>query len=222
MTAESRRRPIVFGAPSMAGVRGPARDRIDLRSPARRGDFEALSGGSPGTVLLVDGFFGGALAVSPTECRELINQGWTLCGASSMGALRASELWPVGMIGIGDIFSLLRLEIVSADDELAVAYHPSTFVELTASIVHVRSVLFSAAAGSVSGAVVGRALSVAREIYWMDRDWSLLFNRWVAEGIPMGFVDRARILAKRRRCHPKVRDATLAVQLLLTKVWPGL
>ena len=134
-------RPIVFAGPSLARLPAPLRERIDLRPPVRRDDLTALLKLPPGRAVIIDGLFGQSLAVTPTECRELLLAGWTLWGASSMGALRASELWSLGMMGVGDIYLMMRSGVVTADDEVAVGYHPDTHEELTASLVHVRAVL---------------------------------------------------------------------------------
>src|SRR5262245_52797920 len=115
--------PIVFGGPSLSSVSEQHLKAVELRPPAARGDLAALLTREPGTALLVDGLFGSSMAVSPAECRDLLMNGWILCGAASIGAIRAAELWSVGMIGFGEIYSLMRLDKIQRDDEVAVAYH---------------------------------------------------------------------------------------------------
>jgi TfuA protein len=212
--------PIVFAGPSLAQLPAVTRGRIELRPPARRGDLEALiQRDRPGVVVLIDGLFGWSLAVTPTECRELLLAGWTLCGASSIGALRASELWSVGMIGIGEVYAMLRLGHIRADDELAVAYHPDTHEELGASLVHVRYVLDRIERHLPSPEVAPRALALARELYWLERSWPRLFARWREHGITDGVIERARAASRDPRCHPKVLDAELAVRTVLASTW---
>ena len=45
-----------------------------------------------------------------------------MAGSSSMGALRAAELWPYGMRGVGEVFRLYRDLVVTGDDEVAVIH----------------------------------------------------------------------------------------------------
>jgi hypothetical protein len=213
-------RPIVFAGPSLAHLPAAARAAIDLRPPARRGDLEALQRyDRPGVALLIDGLFGWSLAITPTECRELLLAGWTLCGASSMGALRASELWSVGMIGIGEIYGMLRLGHIRADDELAVAYHPDTHAELGPTLVHVRAVLDRLQPHLPRPGLARQALELARQIYWLERSWPRVFASWRAHGIEEAVIERAHRAALDARCHPKVQDAELAVRSVLADLW---
>jgi hypothetical protein len=212
-------RPIVFAGPSLAHLPAAERARLDVRPPARRGDLEALLQREPGVAVLIDGLFGWSLAVTPTECRELLLAGWTLCGASSMGALRASELWSVGMVGIGEIYTMLRLGHIRADDEVAVAYHPDTHAEISASLVHVRYLLDRAERHLARQGVAVRALELARAIYWMERSWQRLFAAWREHGIDEAVIEYCRAAAADVRRHPKVFDAELAVRSVLAGIW---
>jgi hypothetical protein len=213
-------RPIVFAGPSLAHLPAATRSLVELRPPARRGELEALlQRDRPGVVVLIDGLFGSSLAVTPTECRELLLAGWTLSGASSIGALRAAELWSVGMIGIGEVYAMLRLGHIRADDELAVAYHPDTHEELGASLVHVRYVLDRIKPHLPHPDVAHEALALAREIYWLERSWPRLFMRWREHGIGDAVIERARAASRDARCHPKVLDAELAVRSVLAGIW---
>lgn len=211
--------PVVFAGPSLRGLSHAERTAIDLRPPAKRGDIEALLQQRPGTALIVDGLFGSQMAVTPTECRQVLEAGWRLCGASSIGALRASELWSVGMLGLGEIYALLRLGVVDADAEVAVAYHPETFAELGASLVHVRAVLALAIQRGLERERARLMLDVARELYWAERSWSLLAATWRAAGMDPKQIAVVLELGKDPAHHPKVRDAEHSVRALLADVW---
>lgn len=52
-------------------------------------------------------------------------------GASSMGALRASELWRYGAVGIGSIFEAYKNGEVQDDAWVAMTYDPDTYRPLT-------------------------------------------------------------------------------------------
>ncbi|GAC1578246.1 MAG: hypothetical protein NVS3B20_09450 [Polyangiales bacterium] len=211
-------RPIVFAGPSLSAVPDAEVARLDVRPPAKRGDLEALvASTTPRTVLLLDGLFGSSLAVAPMECRHLLAAGFTLCGASSMGALRASELWSLGMIGIGEIYAMLRVGGVADDDELAVAYHPDTHREITVALVHVRALL-----AHVGSPLADRmlALKVARSVFWMERSWNRLFEAWHVAGLPSVLAQEVRGFAGLPAMHPKARDAQLAVHCILEELWP--
>lgn len=216
-----RKRPIVFGAPSLCEVPAERRARLDIRPPVRRGDFDPLlEEAHPGTVVIIDGIFNSSLAITPTECRQLLQRGWRLIGASSMGALRANDLWSVGMIGIGDVFTLYRLGVLRSDADVAVALNAKTFEEVTASIVHVRAVLSSLEQrGEISGAEARRFLQMSREIYWFERYWDDLVAVWRRNGLPSAAGESAHRLIADPLHHPKKRDAHLAINSVLAYRW---
>jgi hypothetical protein len=212
----------VFAGPSGASLQERYAQECRFRAPIRRGDLDALvSEEPPGVVLILDGLFASQLAVTPAECRAALFRGWTLIGASSLGALRAAELWSVGMIGVGDIFNLLRLGILSADAELAVTYHPDTFEELTVSLVHVRAFLAGSKLPGVSDAALELAFAAAQGIYWAERSWASVVAAWASHGLPDVLLTEARLEARRPMHHPKRHDAELALQTLLGRTWVG-
>lgn len=216
----AERAPIVFAGPSAADLPSWMAERIDLRPPAARGDLEALiAEAPPGRVVLIDGLFGASMAVSPTECRMLLEEGWQVLGASSMGALRASELWSMGMIGVGEIYTMLRLDVVTADAELAVCYHPDTFEEISVSLVHLRAVLAGLATRPSVAEATPALLAAARRLYWPERSRPALRRAWREEGI--SDPDVALVLERLAdpRAHPKHNDARLAIRTALAASW---
>lgn len=71
---------------------------------------------------IVDGLFGNTPSVWHKEILYAISEGVEVVGAASMGALRATELWQFGMIGLGRIFRLFRSGAWTDDDEVAVIH----------------------------------------------------------------------------------------------------
>src|SRR5262245_35548505 len=96
--------PVVFLGPSMPLADARRILDADYRPPVRRGDLEALPGGT--LVGIVDGVFDQSLAVSPREIRDALERGVRILGSSSMGAMRAVELGAFGMIGVGRVFKI--------------------------------------------------------------------------------------------------------------------
>ena len=78
---------------------------------------------------------GGALRV----CRTGVH----VFGASSMGALRAAELHPFGMVGVGRVFEGYRAGVYEDDDEVAVVHasEEAGFAPLSEAMVNVRHAL---------------------------------------------------------------------------------
>lgn len=67
-------------------------------------------------VVIIDGVFHQTPAVSPSEIMDALRRGMLVYGCSSMGALRAAELWPHGMHGHGKIFEWAKSDRNFRDD----------------------------------------------------------------------------------------------------------
>ena len=77
--------------------------------PARQGDiYRAVRALRPVAVGLVDGRFLDTGTVWHREILWALSEGVHVFGAASMGALRAAELAPFGMRGIGQVFAAYR------------------------------------------------------------------------------------------------------------------
>ncbi|MDR5822801.1 MULTISPECIES: TfuA-like protein [unclassified Caballeronia] len=218
MLLQRRECPVVFGGPSLRLARDMHADRFDYRPPARRGDLHRLLAENPGRrgcALLTDGVFGESMAVSPSECIDLLQAGWMLFGASSMGALRAADCSQVGMVGIGDIFFAYRTGYYRSDADVAVLYQADTQNEISMSLAHadhlVRELALRYPINDIGRRFLLRAL---REVPWYDRSPAL-----AADIIARCFGEPAlhsEVLSLWRdpRHNPKVRDATNACNLL--------
>jgi hypothetical protein len=159
--------PIVFLGPSLAVADARRILDADYRPPVKRGD---LPQECDGTVVIIDGEFGQNLSVSPHEILRLLDQGTTVIGASSMGALRAAELHPFGMQGHGWIFQQYLSGRIIADDEVALQYSPLDLRPVTVPLVNVRYWLEQLeAAGHVERRIAGRLFAAARRVFFADR-----------------------------------------------------
>ncbi|ONH59981.1 hypothetical protein CcI49_14840 [Frankia sp. CcI49] len=93
-----------------------------IEPPVRHGDLARLAARPGDVVLLIDGLFLHSAAVRHKEILGLLADGVTVAGSSSMGALRAAELWPYGMRGVGEVFELYRDGVIDGDDEVAIVH----------------------------------------------------------------------------------------------------
>lgn len=214
----SRMRPIVYGSVSASALSSSERRAIDLRPPARRADLDALERSSqPGVVIVLDGLFGRQQAVTTAECGALLTAGWTVIGASSIGALRAAELWSLGMIGVGDIYTMLRLGRVTSDAELAVLYSEDLSTELTIALVHVRAAL-SMETRRRPHLDVAKLFRLAADIHWTERSLTRLSQDWLAVLNDSDLHELLRVLTS-TSVHPKIADGALAVRSALADLW---
>jgi len=161
---------------------GPSLDLATARScleatylpPIKRGDLAQVPPGT-GIVGIIDGEFQQTPAVSPKEILPLLDRGVTVCGASSIGALRAAELHTEGMIGVGAIFEMYRDRIIDADDEVAVAYSPSTLRPVSEPLVNIRFALYAAVAqGVIVEGEADKIINRLKDVYFPLRSYQLV------------------------------------------------
>lgn len=139
--AESASRSIVFGGPSLSPEARQAAlsAGLEVHEPARRGDIARIMQ-IVRLVVLLDGYFDWTLSVAHTELRVALDAGVTVIGASSLGALRASELQSAGMIGVGWVYERFTEGLLWEDDEVALLHAPAEldYEALTIPLVNLR------------------------------------------------------------------------------------
>ena len=208
-------RKLVFLGPSLglAEARGLCPD-AEFLPPIRFGDLYALGCEPPGQVLIVDGVFHDSTPVWQREILQLLRTGWRVLGASSMGALRALELEPYGMIGLGRVFEWYRSGRIEGDDEVALLHGTADmdYLPLTLPLVDVRHALGGLEAqGALAPAQVSGILRAFKPMGHEMRTLRALSALVRAEGADVAAVrdrlsDRAHGL--------KAQDARLALRVL--------
>lgn len=103
------------------------RPDVTFLPPAARGDLIELANylSPEATVLIIDGYFSQDLSVWHNEFLYASNKRIKIYGCSSMGALRAAELFGFGVKGFGRIFDYFHTAIHSFDDEVALSHAPA-------------------------------------------------------------------------------------------------
>lgn len=166
----------VFVGPSLPGWTSSG--LFEARPPAAAGDLLALAQGRPCTAVLIDGLFGTVPSVWHKEVLLLLSSGFRVIGAASMGALRAAELAPFGMVGCGAIYRGFASGRLTADDEVAVIHAPPALGSRPLSLaqVDVRATLRQAVRRRLLPAGAARHLrAVSAAMHFRDRDWAALF-----------------------------------------------
>lgn len=208
-------RAVVFLGPSLdRAIAAEILPEAELRPPIRRGDLAALLEDPPAAIGIVDGEFYQSLAVSPKEILPFLAKGVAVFGSSSMGALRAAELHRHGMAGVGTVFEWFRRGRLSADDEVAMTFCPSTLRPLSEPLVNFRVALREAQrAGIVSASErlelsrrMKRRYFPARTLPALQKDTRIVlgpraeaFHEWWLTNAPNAKADDARALLAKIR-----------------------
>lgn len=184
MSSDPRRPPTVvaFVGPSLlqSDLDAIDQDLVALRPPIRRGDLASVMGEGYSTVVIIDGEFFQSLAVSPKELLSCLYSDVTIFGGASMGALRSAELYPYGMIGVGEIYRWYRSGRLTRDDDVAVTYGrlDDSYVLLNVPMVNVMWAMDCAGkSGWLDANTRRRITSAARRIGWEERSWQLVCQR---------------------------------------------
>lgn len=135
----------LFAGPSAHGLTKsswPA-NSTTLLPPVRRGDVDHLVATSdPGVLVICDGIFGSAAAVSHAEICNALDSGWGVWGVSSMGAIRAYEMRSEGMCGFGYVYSMFFELADFKDDEMCLLYFPEEpYFPVSEALVNLRFAL---------------------------------------------------------------------------------
>lgn len=135
--------------------------------PAARGDLDALSLGPGDVVALIDGVVISGYSPSPQECASVMARGATLWGCSSIGALRAVELRPLGMVGHGWVYQRVLDRTITFDDELVAVLDPRDWSPRTVFLANVRHGLMTS--GGLGASAIEEMLSALRQIPVRER-----------------------------------------------------
>lgn len=167
--------PVVFVGPSVEPETVAARCDCQCLPPIKRGDIDALLAREvqPAIIGIIDGQFLQAMSISPKEIIKALDSGVTVLGASSMGALRAVECSPFGMIGVGQIYGLFQSGELDADDEVAITFDAESLRALCEPMVNIRVAIAAAVDEGVilrpAGELVVRA---AKALYFPERTYA--------------------------------------------------
>ncbi|XYH97101.1 TfuA-like protein [Sorangium sp. So ce1128] len=204
---------VVFLGPSLDRAEAASRLDVEYLPPIKRGDIDALLARArrPVAIGIVDGAFLQGPSISPKEVLRAIDEGITVFGSSSMGALRAAECAPYGMIGVGRVFEAYHSERIDADDEVAMTYDPTTHRAVSEPLINIRFAIEAAvAAGATTASIGDRFLAIAKRLYFPDRRVKTVL-RLISEEIDPSACERLQRFLENDAPDVKREDA---IQLL--------
>lgn len=210
------RRIVVFAGPSLALADRADHGRIEFRPPAACGDLYAVARAAerPAAIGLIDGLFETAASPWHKEILWALSRGIPVAGAASLGALRAAEMRPFGMIGCGAIYRAFAAGRLTDDDEVAIEHGPAElgWRPISEPLVNIRASLARAVRAGVATPREARDLvAVAKDLFYKDRRYDALLARAARERVLA--AARCRSLARWLRTHAvdAKRDDALAL-----------
>ncbi|MHB1843396.1 MAG: TfuA-like protein [Deltaproteobacteria bacterium] len=176
---------VVFSGPSLSPSEARRLAPCLALPPAARGDVLRALARRPRVIVLLDGRFEQVPSVWPRELLAALDAGVTVFGAASLGALRAVELAPFGMIGVGQIFRAYRDGQLIDDAEVALLHAGAEHDHrpLTVPLVQARATASAAlAAGALHRPEALALVRAAERLFYQERRWPQLIadasRRW--------------------------------------------
>ncbi|HEY5959320.1 MAG TPA: TfuA-like protein [Polyangiaceae bacterium] len=178
--------------------------------PVAQGDLYRAAKEKPFAIGVVDGYFERIPAVWHKEILWALSQRIHVFGAASMGALRASELAPFGMQGVGEIFRAFHSGELEDDDEVAVAHGDASTGYRAASeaMVNIRATLAKAEqSGVLDHDDRCRLEALAKGMFYPERSFPRLLAEASQQGMPESMLDALRAFLVSGRVDQKRLDA---------------
>lgn len=168
---------IIFTGPSINPDEARKILKADYKPPAGRGDVLIALKDNPHVIGIIDGVFHQRPAVSHKEILNAMERSVKVVGGGSMGALRASELDDMGMIGIGKVYNAYKNGLIESDDDVAVVFNPQTLEQLSEALISMDyNFKMAYSKGIISSEEFNDLYNTAKSIYYPKRTYKLVIS----------------------------------------------
>ena len=215
----------VFTGPTIS----PAEARSELEAtylpPAAEGDVYRAALHRPQAIGIIDGYFQSVPTLRHKEILWAMSRGIHVFGSASIGALRAAELFPFGMEGVGTVFELYRDGILEDDDEVAVAHGPAetAFVSASEAMVNIRQTLRKAERlGVISTVLRVKLEKIGKELFYPDRNYSTMLRHVSENRSSQAELTKLEEWLPNHRVNQKREDALLMLRVIRDRLERGL
>lgn len=198
---------VVFAGPTLPASEVP--EGVEVLPPVAQGDVARLAAlpaaDRPRWIAIIDGVYERVPAVWHKEILWALSRGIWVGGAASMGALRAAELAPYGMAGVGQVYDAVLAGELLEDDEVAVAHlgPDEGYRPVSTAMVDIRATLAAALAERViDESTCAELTGVAKRLHYPDRRWPVLLAQapelgdWLPAGRRSVKAEDARALVE--------------------------
>jgi hypothetical protein len=204
---------VVFLGPSLPEAEGRKILDAVFLPPAKRGDIYKAARDGAEVICLIDGVFFQDCSVAHKEVLYALEAGAQVIGASSMGALRASELDVYGMKGVGEIYQAYQRKELVSDDEVALIFDPFSLEPLSEPLVNIRYNLeIAEEKGIIDEESSQIILQTAISFYFPDRNYDRIIETCQGK-MNSEILEKFKKFIAAERKDLKMIDAKLALQL---------
>lgn len=215
---------VVFAGPSISAAEIEAELDAHCLPPAAHGDVYRAALQRPVVIALIDGVFEQVPAVWHKEILWAMAQGIHVYGSSSMGALRAAELAPFGMEGVGSIFEAYRDGRLVDDDEVALAHGPveTAYAAFSEPLVNIRPTLQVAEVERIiAAATLQELLQIGKQLYYPERSYARILEHGAPRSLPESELRALADWLPGRQIDQKHDDALSLLRVLRERLAAG-
>ena len=169
------KKTIVFAGPTLSGLltlQEELSQEFVFHAPIKCGDLLEARKENYKTAVIIDGLFETVPAIWHKEILDFVDKEGVVIGCSSMGALRAVECKPFGMLGYGKIYEDFCLGRISDDDEVTIAHLGKAhgYLPLSDAMVNIRYTVADAVLkGALDPSDSDRIIKMTKSIFYRKR-----------------------------------------------------
>ncbi|WP_108880785.1 TfuA-like protein [Anderseniella sp. Alg231-50] len=213
---------VLFTGPTLASQLPTIEQRgsaIDIRGPAAWGDVAQAVHDGATRIGIVDGYFEQTRSVWHKEIIFALSHGVKIAGAASLGALRAAECAPFGMIAIGTIANDYISGALVDDSDVALVHAPAevNYLALSEPRVNVIATLNAMAKENLLSTTEWKnAKAVADRMFYAELSLRAVFSNM--QIMNANRIERLIELAKVKYVDQKQVDALELVDWLQSDI----
>jgi len=168
---------VIFTGPSLHPAQALKILKAEYYPPVKRGDITTAIHNGAEIIGIIDGVFHQEPAVSHREILDALNKNVIIVGGASMGALRASELDELGMIGVGYVYNQYKSGSIESDDDVAVVFNPENMQQLSEAFISMKYNLEKALKqGIITKNEFNEIIIQLKSTYYPKRNYNIIFN----------------------------------------------
>ncbi|WP_313525115.1 TfuA-like protein [Shinella sp.] len=170
---------VLFVGPSLPDAAALCGDAVQVLPPAAHGDVLTAVRKGAVAIGIVDGNFEHVAPVWHKEILHALEEGVTVFGAASMGALRAAECDAFGMIGVGRIYADYAAGHRIDDADVALLHGPAElgYPALSLPLVNADATLDRLdALEAIDKYDISRLRDAAGSLFYKDRTWPAILK----------------------------------------------
>ena len=193
--------------------------------PASQGDVYRATLKKPQAIGIIDGYFERMPSIWHKEILWAMAEGIHVYGSASIGALRAAELAPFGMEGVGQIFKAYSNGLLEDDDEVAIVHGPadSGYMAMSEALINIRYTLSAAEyAHIISSDTCAAMVQIGKNLFYPERCYSLIIERAAYQGLSSKELDALRKWLPCGQVNQKREDALTMLRVMRKRLESGL